>query len=88
MKRRDFLSLAALAGMSTGTRAAYEVACHAIQPGTAAAGNKPIRDRLRPVYHLLPESGFVGDPRAPRFFNGRYHVFSTERRAKGDGIMQ
>jgi beta-fructofuranosidase len=33
------------------------------------------RDPLRPQYHLIPLSGVVGDPCAPRFFNGKYHVF-------------
>jgi beta-fructofuranosidase len=32
-------------------------------------------DPLRPQYHLIPQSGSVGDPCAPRFFNGKYHVF-------------
>jgi beta-fructofuranosidase len=33
------------------------------------------RDPLRPQYHLLPHAGFVGDPCAPRFFDGENHVF-------------
>jgi beta-fructofuranosidase len=46
----------------------------------AAPQNPPIRqeladDPLRPQYHLLPQTGFVGDPCAPRFFGGKYHVF-------------
>jgi beta-fructofuranosidase len=36
---------------------------------------KLAKDPLRPQYHLLPQAGFVGDPCAPRFFNGNYHVF-------------
>src|SRR5665213_1784091 len=32
-------------------------------------------DPLRPQFHLLPQAGFVGDPCAPRFYEGQYHVF-------------
>lgn len=34
-----------------------------------------MHDSLRPQYHLLPQAGVVGDPCAPRFFNGKYHMF-------------
>jgi beta-fructofuranosidase len=32
-------------------------------------------DPLRPQFHLLPPAGFLGDPCAPRFFEGSYHAF-------------
>jgi beta-fructofuranosidase len=32
-------------------------------------------DPLRPQFHLLPQAGFVGDPCAPRFYNGNCHMF-------------
>jgi beta-fructofuranosidase len=34
-----------------------------------------MQDPLRPQFHLLPQAGFVGDPCAPQFFRGQYHVF-------------
>lgn len=36
---------------------------------------KLAQDPLRPQFHLLPQAGFVGDPCAPRFFNGENHIF-------------
>lgn len=32
-------------------------------------------DPLRPRYHLMPVRGWMNDPCAPVFFNGRYHLF-------------
>lgn len=36
---------------------------------------KLAHDPLRPQFHLLPRAGFVGDPCAPRFFDGENQVF-------------
>lgn len=33
------------------------------------------RDPLRPRYHLMPARGWMNDPCAPVFFDGRYHLF-------------
>ena len=76
MNRRDFiLSSATLAlkyGYSSGLGKAF-------QNGTDIDGQQfretLIRDPLRPQYHLLPQAGFVGDPCAPRFYRGEYHMF-------------
>lgn len=32
-------------------------------------------DPLRPRYHLMPRRGWMNDPCAPVYFNGRYHLF-------------
>ncbi len=32
-------------------------------------------DPLRPRYHLMPKRGWMNDPCAPVYFNGRYHMF-------------
>lgn len=76
MNRRSFiLSSAAVA---LGARSSL-TAENAPQSAADAAGQalleKLAHDPLRPQYHLLPQAGFVGDPCAPRFFNGQYHVF-------------
>ena len=41
----------------------------------ASTKNALSADPLRPQYHLVPQAGGVGDPCAPRFFEGKYHVF-------------
>jgi len=41
----------------------------------AALREKLRKDPLRPQYHLLPQAGFLGDPCAPRFYEGQYHAF-------------
>jgi beta-fructofuranosidase len=73
MNRRNFLlssAAAALHGTCLSTSAQI----------TASTGNDGTKnalsaDPLRPQYHLLPQAGGVGDPCAPRFFQGKYHVF-------------
>ncbi|WP_419805793.1 glycoside hydrolase family 32 protein [Terriglobus sp.] len=32
-------------------------------------------DPLRPCYHLMPRRGWMNDPCAPVYFDGRYHMF-------------
>jgi beta-fructofuranosidase len=74
-RRRFILSSAAVA---LGTPSSLAIG-KTLQSAAAATGQE-LRDRLmhdplRPQYHLLPQAGFVGDPCAPRFFAGQYHVF-------------
>jgi len=75
VKRREFISLTALSALSGTRLPAVESTRNADDGALASIKDKLSRDPLRPQYHLLPQAGFVGDPCAPRFFNGRYHVF-------------
>ncbi|HTF64435.1 MAG TPA: glycoside hydrolase family 32 protein [Edaphobacter sp.] len=75
MDRRKFLMSSALVALHSGASSASEIlATDAGQP-SATLQNKLESDRLRPQYHLLPQAGFVGDPCAPRYYKGKYHVF-------------
>ena len=77
MNRRKFiLSSTMIGALRSGTSSALEKAFQS----DAAASNKTLRDQLmrdplRPQYHLLPQAGFIGDPCAPRYFQGQYHAF-------------
>ena len=75
MNRRDFLFSSAAAALHGGRLPASELD----QASAVASGTGPSRslsaDPLRPQYHLLPRAGAVGDPCAPRFHRGAYHVF-------------
>lgn len=75
MNRRSFLFSSAGCAVSFGLASS----AHAQQSGAsfpaASLADKLSRDPLRPQFHLLPLAGSVGDPCAPRFFNGKYHVF-------------
>jgi beta-fructofuranosidase len=74
MNRRDFL-------IASATAAA--VSCGAPIGAQQRKSSNPdpnlqselIHDPLRPQYHLVPQAGRVGDPCAPQFYNGEYHMF-------------
>ena len=34
-----------------------------------------VQDPLRPFYHLMSASSWIGDPNGPIFFNNEYHMF-------------
>lgn len=75
MNRRNFLVSTAALALQSGISHASTL----LQSGRPVPDpdlmQKLMRDPLRPQYHLLPQAGFVGDPCAPRFFRGEYHVF-------------
>jgi beta-fructofuranosidase len=75
VNRRQFV-------LASASSALLERSAFAIGPVTTKLASEIPPDRqdlandpLRPQYHLLPQAGFVGDPCAPRFFGGKYHVF-------------
>jgi beta-fructofuranosidase len=76
MNRREFiLSSSALAfnrGISSALAGTAQSAMDAPDPALRA---RLMHDPLRPQFHLLPQAGFVGDPCAPQFHRGQYHVF-------------
>ncbi len=65
-RRRVLKSLAVAATASALPRFAL-----AEFPPQSAIDNDP----LRPRYHLMPKRGWMNDPCAPVYFNGRYHMF-------------
>lgn len=75
MNRRNFLLSTVLTSLHSKTPSLLR------QLGNQAASDaeslrlKLMNDVLRPQYHLLPLAGFVGDPCAPRYYQGQYHVF-------------
>lgn len=75
MNRRKFLVRSVGCTLSLGLTKSIGAEPGNPQPSEAPLQRKLSRDPLRPQYHLIPLSGFVGDPCAPRFFNGKYHVF-------------
>ena len=75
MDRRKFLMSSALVALHSGASSASEILTTDASQPSATLQDKLESDRLRPQYHLLPQAGFVGDPCAPRFYKGKYHVF-------------
>lgn len=76
MNRRAFI----LSSATLALQSRYPFALGRAQQKGPALPDPALRDRLmndplRPQYHLLPRAGFVGDPCAPRFYKGQYHVF-------------
>jgi len=75
MNRRQFLmSSAAItlqSQISSGSPSVQAASTDSHQKLQSRLRNDP----LRPQFHLLPQAGFVGDPCAPRFYEGQYHVF-------------
>jgi beta-fructofuranosidase len=75
MDRRKFLMSSALVALHSSASSASEILTTSAGQTSALVEDKLKGDRLRPQYHLLPQSGFVGDPCAPRYYKGKYHVF-------------
>lgn len=76
MDRRRFVLSSALVALHSRALSALEKVLQSDPPILSQAlRDQLMRDPLRPQYHLLPLAGFVGDPCAPRFFRGQYHVF-------------
>lgn len=68
--RRQLLKNAALIGVAAPF---YGLAAAALPefPPQPQIDNDP----LRPRYHLMPRRGWMNDPCAPVYFDGRYHMF-------------
>jgi len=76
MNRRKFiLSSAAVALMESSLSPLRGAVQSVDATASLALRHKLAHDPLRPQFHLLPNAGFVGDPCAPQFFQGQYHVF-------------
>lgn len=75
MNRRNFLLSSAAAALHGSGLSMSTVAQSAASTVNDSTKNALSADALRPQYHLLPEAGGVGDPCAPRFLQGKYHVF-------------
>jgi beta-fructofuranosidase len=73
MNRRGFLVQSASCAVSP--RLVLSTQNASSLPLEESFRQKLSHDALRPQYHLLPQSGRVGDPCAPRFFNDKYHLF-------------
>ena len=71
--RREFAAGAVAAGAWAGIRGRYlmAVAASAWPPDTKRLAADP----LRPQFHLLPKYGWMNDPNAPVYWNGKYHMF-------------
>ena len=75
MNRRSFLLSSAAAALHRSCFSTSTVSQNSATIDDGLTKNALSADPLRPQYHLLPQAGFVGDPCAPRFFEGKYHVF-------------
>lgn len=76
MNRRHFILSSAAVALKGGSSSAFGKALQSVTTTTdQALRDRLLQDPLRPQYHLLPQAGFTGDPCAPRFFGGQYHVF-------------
>ncbi|EFJ50995.1 hypothetical protein VOLCADRAFT_88180 [Volvox carteri f. nagariensis] len=54
---------------------------HAAGMATGAAPPQPTAaaDSLKPMFHVMPVSGWGSDPNGPIFYKGRYHLFYQAR---------
>lgn len=75
MNRRSFLIVSAGTALYCGSPFSMKAEQHDTFGLYPSLKDKLMNDPLRPQYHLLPQAGRVGDPCAPRFYNGQYHVF-------------
>ena len=75
MNRRSFLLSSAAAALHRSCFSTSAVSQNSATMDDGSTKNALSADPLRPQYHLLPQAGGVGDPCAPRFFQGKYHVF-------------
>jgi beta-fructofuranosidase len=71
--RREFAAGVAAAGAWAGVRGRHLMA-EATSEWPPDA-KRLAADPLRPQYHLLPKYGWMNDPNAPVFWNGKYHMF-------------
>lgn len=75
MNRRNFLLTSAAGALYCGLPPRLRAQTNGTAWPDSSLREKLMQDPLRPQYHLLPQAGFVGDPCAPRFFHGKYHMF-------------
>ncbi len=75
MNRRNFLLSSAAAALHRGCLPTFAASQTTASAANGLTKNTLSADPLRPQYHLIPQAGGVGDPCAPRFFRGAYHVF-------------
>ncbi len=74
MNRRVFLTSSAMCATAAKSLFAYKPQGGPQLPDQALL-DKLAHDPLRPQFHFMPQAGSVGDPCAPRFFRGEYHLF-------------
>lgn len=75
MDRRTFLVSSAIASLHQSLSPLLDRVAEQGPAESAALREKLMHDTFRPQYHLLPQAGFLGDPCAPRFYNGQNHAF-------------
>jgi beta-fructofuranosidase len=75
VNRRNFVLSTALTAMHAQSHALLHWTGEQAKTEAESVRQQIMNDSLRPRYHLMPQAGFVGDPCAPRFFGGKYHVF-------------
>src|SRR5260370_40189933 len=75
MDRRSFHLSSAIVAIQSKISAALKESQKGNNVPAPDLRDRLSRDFLRPQYHLVPQGGRVGDPCAPRFFRGEYHVF-------------
>ncbi len=75
LSRRSFLRGSAGCALSFSVAKTLPAQSVNASPLAKSLQEKLRHDPLRPPYHLIPKAGYVGDPCAPRFFKGKYHVF-------------
>ncbi len=70
LTRRSFLRTAAISG-AAAPLSRFAAALSPEFPPQSQIDNDP----LRPRFHLMPRLGWMNDPCAPVYFDGRYHMF-------------
>lgn len=75
ISRRNFLAGSAGCAFSFSLAKSLPAPSGNVPPLAESLREKLRHDPLRPQYHLIPQAGSVGDPCAPRYLNGKYHVF-------------
>lgn len=75
MNRRDFLVASTATALCNGIPHTLRAQQGSLSALDAPSREKLMQDTLRPQYHLVPQAGRVGDPCAPRFHDGQYHMF-------------
>jgi beta-fructofuranosidase len=75
MNRRNFLLSSTAATLHGTCLSTFAASQSTASTADGLIGGALSADPMRPQYHLIPQAGSVGDPCAPRFFEGAYHVF-------------